>query len=217
MPGPAGFVFEDEKVFRLNPSYMPVPVLRRLAEITQLGPWADIANNTVRLLVESAPRGFHADWITWDHKDGFMVDPTSGPIGSYDAIRTYLWIGMTSESDPAAEQLMRAARGPYEHWTRNGEPPEKVDVVTGETGTNSGPVGFFAALLPYVERLGDPSEIDRLRAQLDSARDGDLYGDPATYYDQNLVLFALGHSDGLFRYDVNGRLNTKWSNRCEDR
>ncbi|MFT7623142.1 MAG: endo-1,4-beta-D-glucanase Y [Myxococcota bacterium] len=217
LPGPHGFVVREAKTWRLNPSYLPLPVLRRLAAEPELGPWADIAKNTVRMLVEAAPRGFHGDWIAWDHEDGFMVDPNTGPIGSYDAIRTYLWAGMTHASDPAADALMRATRGAYEFYSANGEPPEKVDIVTGETGTNAGPIGFYAALLPYVERLGDSSEIDKLRAHIDATRDGDLYGEPATYYDQNLVLFALGHSDGQYSFDENGRLNTKWSNRCEDR
>ncbi|EPN64552.1 endo-1,4-D-glucanase, partial [Pseudomonas syringae pv. actinidiae ICMP 19079] len=72
-------------------------------------PWKEIADNTARLIDASSPKGFIADWVGYrgtSPKTGlFVVDPVTGELGSYDAIRVYLWAGMTPASDPLAARL----------------------------------------------------------------------------------------------------------------
>ena len=82
-----------------------------------------------------------------------MVDPVTGPIGSYDAIRVYLWAGMTASSDPLAAPLLRALNGMDTALKLRALPPEMVDLTTG-VGRGDGPFGFSAALLPYLATLG---------------------------------------------------------------
>jgi endo-1,4-beta-D-glucanase Y len=90
-------------------------------------------------------------------------------------------------------------------------PPRRVD-ENGTVQEADGPVGFSAAVVPYLQALSMKSEaksqMDRLAALKDPATG--LYGRDALYYDQNLALFATGWSEQRFRFDRQGRLKLKW-------
>ena len=62
LPGPEGFV-QPNNLWTLNPSYLPLPLLRRLAKEQPAGPWKEIADNTVKLIRSSSPQGYVADWV----------------------------------------------------------------------------------------------------------------------------------------------------------
>ncbi len=207
LPGPVGFALDGGR-WRLNPSYLPLPVLRGLADARAPGPWADVRRSTLRLLREGSPRGYAPDWIVWDAARGFVDDPVSGPVGSYDAVRAYLWAAMAPPGDAAAEAVRRALTGPFAHFARHGRVPERVDVRTG-AAQGAGPVGFAGALLPGAVRRGDAAAAASLRAALAAARADGLYGQPPAYYDQNLILFATGYGDGWYRFDEKGRLRLR--------
>ena len=99
--------------WRLNPSYMPLQLLRRFHQEDASGPWSEIAQNTVRMLGAVAPQGFAPDWCIWSgEEDAFGVDPQQGADGSYDAIRVYLWAGMLNAQDPAYTALLKILYGP---------------------------------------------------------------------------------------------------------
>ena len=67
--------------------------------------------------------------------------------------------------------------------------------------------------LPYLAALGETKlareQAARVRSELDEKTG--LYGRPPTYYDQNLMLFALGFNERHFWFDARGRLRTRWS------
>ena len=151
LPGPQGFNLPGG-VWRLNASYLMVPQLRRFATEDPSGPWAAIARNSLRVLAESPGKGYVADWIGYQVSGSsggrFIVDPGKGSVGSYDAIRSYLWAGVTSAADPLFADSLKALDGMRAALvTSGGLPPEKVDVTTGQT-TGTGPLGFSAVLLP---------------------------------------------------------------------
>src|SRR5579864_296187 len=100
LPGPQGFQTGD--VTRLNPSYLPLPVLRGLAHDLPGGPWNSLAGNGYKLVKTTSPHGFAPDWAAW-RAGQFVVDPKTGDTGSYDAIRVYLWAGLASSADPLAK------------------------------------------------------------------------------------------------------------------
>jgi endoglucanase len=210
LPGPHGFAVEGGRAWRLNPSYLPPQVLRRLAR--EPGPWSEVLRSSVRMLRETAARGVVADWVLYAPRHGFSADPVKGRVGSYDAIRSYLWVGMLPADDPARRALAPATSGLLRVLDERGVLPERIDVRTLR-GDGRAPVGFYAALLP----LAGAADPGRARALEDrvaaAARDG-LYGDPPTYYDQNLVLFARGFTEGRFRFTADGELETAWVARC---
>lgn len=219
LPGPSGFALPGP-VWRLNPSYLPIPVLRRLAGIDPRGPWQAIAANTVRMIAAVSPRGFVADWVAYQapagKAPGFAADPEKGATGSYDAIRNYLWAGMTPTADPARKPLLQALAGMQRALAAAGLPPESVDTATGDV-KGEAPVGFSAALLPYLAARGATGELERQRARAQAH----LPADPRTppeqaprYYDHVLGLFGLGWDQRLYRFLPSGTLKLSWEKAC---
>ncbi|WP_404982312.1 MULTISPECIES: cellulose synthase complex periplasmic endoglucanase BcsZ [unclassified Caballeronia] len=211
LPGPQGFRTGD--VTRLNPSYLPLPVLRALAHDAPGGPWTRIAENAYKLVKTTAPHGYAPDWAAY--KDGqFVVDPKNGDTGSYDAIRVYLWAGLAAPADPLAKPWLAALGGMRQSIAQTGVPPERVAVATG-TASGEGPLSYWAALAPYFKALNDERGLGLARTHL-AAFDAPSPGagrDPV-YYDRVLGLFGTGFIDGRYRFDEAGRLVPSWRSAC---
>jgi len=215
LPGPNGFRL-DENTWRLNPSYLALPLLRRLGSAGVPGPWNDVLANTVRLLRNvTSSDGFIADWVAYHRTQGFIIDPVSGKTGSYDAIRVYLWVALLSDADPYKAQLMGKLQGMYGMWKSEGRLPEKNDGVAFSEIVKVGPPGFYAALLPMAKDVGQDETFRRLRTMVKGFKLGSLYGAPATYYDQNLILFAEGFVDRRYRFNTDGTLEPRWDRPCK--
>ncbi|MCC5870878.1 MAG: cellulase [Gammaproteobacteria bacterium] len=206
LPGPEGFVAEAG--VRLNPSYMPPFQLRFLAHADPEGPWMAILDETLALIEQTAPRGVVADWVLAT-PHGYQEDPEAGTVGSYDAVRVYLWAGMNVPELGMLSGLRRALAPAAEEVSRLGLVPEHWDSVTG-AHEGTGPPGFQLAMLPLLEHLNANAAVSRLEARAQEAFVGGLYGHPAHYYDQVLALFANGYRDRRFAFDRDGRLMLPW-------
>jgi endo-1,4-beta-D-glucanase Y len=213
LPGPAGFVLSGDRGVRLNPSYQPPQILRRFASAGLSGPWGGVASSSIRTVRETARGGAIADWVLYRPRRGFAPDPVHGSVGSYDAIRVYLWAGMLSDQDEAFADLTRPLGGLLRHFQENGKLPERIDVLSGRAGGNA-PVGFYAALMPLARAGSDERSLKALQDRVSAAEKNGLYGDPPAYYDQNLILFARGFIDGRFHFDADGTLHTAWERQC---
>ncbi|HYZ89477.1 MAG TPA: cellulose synthase complex periplasmic endoglucanase BcsZ [Myxococcales bacterium] len=213
LPGPAGFVLGGDRGVRLNPSYVPPQVLRRFSSAGVPGPWNAVLSSSTRTLRETARGGVVPDWVLYRPRRGFAADPMHGSVGSYDAIRAYLWTGMLSEQDEAAVELARALSGLLRRFQENGKLPERIDVFSGRAGGGA-PVGFYAALMPLARAASDERSLKALQDRVASQEKNGLYGDPPAYYDQNLILFARGFLDGRFQFDADGALHTAWETQC---
>ncbi|OVZ57748.1 endo-1,4-D-glucanase [Pigmentiphaga sp. NML080357] len=218
LPGPAGFELAGP-LWRLNPSYLPLPVLRRLAQFDQGGPWRAIAANTVKMVEAVSPKGFVADWVAYQAPAGappaFAPDPEKGAVGSYDAIRNYLWAGMTAPADAAARPMLRTLSG-MEGAIAEGVPPESVDAATGAV-KGQGPVGFSAALLPYLAARGAKEELERQRARVRAQLPAAPHAPPEQaprYYDYVLGLFGTGWDEQRYRFLSAGTLKLSWEKAC---
>jgi endoglucanase len=214
LPGPQGFRTGD--VTRLNPSYLPLPVLRGLAHEMPDGPWSTLAQSAARLVNVTAPRGYAPDWAAY--KSGqFVVDPKNGDIGSYDAIRVYLWAGMASAADPLARGWLDALGGMKQSVAQNGYPPEKVSTLSG-AATGEGPLSYWGALAPYFKALDDQHGLGLARTHLAALNAAPSAlpapGREPVYYDRVLGLFGGGFIEGRFRFDDQGRLVPDWRSAC---
>ena len=219
-PGPVGF-HPDAKTWLLNPSYLPPPVLARLAQAMPQGPWTKVQASLGEMLRHGSGDGFAMDWVAAGgggvHSS---VNPTqfangdksAVPIGSYDAVRVYLWLGISDPLTPGVRALLASVPGMAAYLKSNLAPPLAVD-STGKALSPDGPVGFSAAVVPYLDTLNHKSsasaQMDRLFATRDPANG--LYGRGAAYYDQNLALFSTGWADRHYRFDRDGRLKVKWN------
>jgi endoglucanase len=227
LPGPMGFALPG-RIWRLNASYLPPPVLRRLAAAGKAALWHDIARHTPAVYGAGPDTGYVADWVAYvapaatspQPASGgrFATDPVKGDVGSYDAIRAYLWAGMTPDDDPLAAPLRAATRGLAAATAVLGYPPESVRTATG-VAEGTGSFGFSAALLPYLEVNNRTALLDaqRVRVQtlLDQARaKADATGSQPPYYDYVLTLFGLGWSEGRYRFHTAGTVQPSWEKSC---
>ena len=219
--GRVSFV-EPDDFWRLNPSYLPIPLLRRLAKESPSGPWSEIATNTLNLIKATSPKGYAADWVVFKRPlkglAHFSIDKDAGDRGSYDAIRVYLWAGMTHKDDPLASPLLKALPGMLSYITLNGRPPESVEVTTGAAGGEA-PYGFAAAVLPYLKALGANrlflEQEKRARSmQIASAVNKTIYPERPPYYDYALSLFAFGWVEGRYQFLKDGQAKFHWEKSC---
>jgi endoglucanase len=205
-PGHTGF--KHRSAYRLNASYVPLQLILRLEQLIPDGPWGKIAAMVPAMVQESAPHGFVSDWTDFNTDPGLKPAPT---VGSYDAIRVYLWAGMLDESTSHRNALLKSLSGMENYLRSNATPPAKV-LPDGTIKDPKGPVGFSAALLPYADALHDPQVQDQLMSRVRSefnAQTG-LLGAQPKYYDQNLALFGLGFAQREFWFGPRGALKLKW-------
>ena len=135
------------------------------------------------------------------------------PLASFDAIRVYLWLGIADAKTPGLMDSLDSFAGMGEYLAKPGVsmPPLTVDSF-GSIKNTQGPLGFSAAVTPYLEaRRQDAmanAQIVRLKGGLDAGTG--LYGKPAYYYDQNMALFATGWLEKRYQMEKDGRLKLKW-------
>lgn len=204
LPGRTGFA--EKQRWTLNPSYLPIQVLRRCANADPKGPWAVIASNAARVLRESAPVGFAPDWTVWDG-ERFSPDPKRGNVGSYDAIRVYLWAGMLDAGEPLRSGLLRDLSGPADLLAAQTPFAEKIDTARG-VGSGALPVGFSAALLPYLSAMDQPALLKAQAQRIPAAAQAAAAALP--YFERTLALFGQGWLENRYRFAADGRLLPAW-------
>lgn len=219
LPGPQGFKLGTGH-WRLNPSYVPLQVMRRLAAALPEEPaWQQLAGTSARLMLDTAPRGFSPDWVEYEAGRGFLPDAATHAESAYNAIRVYLWAGMLPADEPRRAALLRTFTPLADYVAAKGYPPESIDTRTGQPGprgSNAGNGGFSAAVAPYLAALG---RADQAAAQARRTRELAQRepGGQAGYYTQVLTLFGLGHLDGQFRFARDGTLLPAWKTGCPAR
>ena len=154
---------------------------------------------------QSAPAGFAPDWVVWNGR-AFITDPDKGSTGSYDAIRCYLWAGMTHPADPLRARLLKALSGPLAMLRAQGRLAEKVDVKQG-VGSGTAPAGLSAALLPYLAASAQPALLRTELARIPAVS-------TLNYYERVLGLYGKGWYETRFRFAADGRLLPAWSSAC---
>ena len=204
LPGREGFHTGYRYTF--NPSYVPLQLLRRFAAVDPKGPWRALLANSAKMIAGSAPVGCAADWIGWDGH-AFGIDPGKGSIGSYDAIRVYLWAGMLDPADPLRARLLEDLGGPLQLLRSQDPLPEKIDALRC-VGTGKAPPGFAAALLPYLSALGEGALLKQQALRIPEPQSS--AGAALPYYERTLVLFGQGWLQNRYRFAADGRLMPAW-------
>lgn len=202
LPGKSGFVHEE--TWRLNPSYLPPQLLTRFSTLS--GPWKAMQSVNLRLQQESAPKGFAPDWIVWHKQHGWQPDTDKPNIGSYDAIRVYLWTGMLDAQSDEYAALTAHFQPMVAQTVQQGTPPERVNTGTGAT-QGIGSVGFSASLLPLL--AADPAALKVQRQRLQNAP-----ADNNAYFSASLTLFGQGWDEQRYRFNQLGELSPSWGNQC---
>lgn len=210
-PGAAGF--NEVEMWRFNPSYLPLHQLRYFSLQDQAGPWDSIRKHSITMINTISPHGFVPDWAAYHRASGWGEDKIKGTTGSFDAIRVYLWAGMLHDSDKAKSTLLGKLKGMQHHLQTREKPPLTVDAITGNTA-GEGPIGFSAALLPYLRSLKQEKLLQTQRQHLEAANTNQLLGTPPRYYDQVLALFGQGWLEQRYAFKPDGGLETDWTKGC---
>ena len=208
LPAAKGFA-ETPGRWRLNPSYMPLQLMRWFSANEPDPRWALLAESSLKIIKGSAPNGFAPDWIIFDAQLGFLPDigGSEKGQGAYNAIRVYLWAGMLHTQAPERAALLAKFTPMISHIRNFGHPPESVNILNGKA-ERPGPIGFSAAVLPLLDAVGDKRT---LKMQLDRLQAKPLR--PDEYYGQVLSLFGRGWLDGFYRFAANGRLLPQWKSK----
>ncbi|WAH56460.1 cellulose synthase complex periplasmic endoglucanase BcsZ [Pseudomonas silvicola] len=223
LPGPVGFEHPDS-LWRFNASYTPIPLMRRFTRESPASPWKAVADSTAKMVADQGINraGFVPDWVAYRatglNKGLFVVDPFSNALGSYDAIRTYLWAGLTAPADPLYKPMLEHLDGMARATASAGVPPEKANILTGAT-EGVGPYGYSASLVPYLRAKGLGQLADQQQRVVDQAIAH--YSDPADpayrqpqYYHVMLSLFSLGWTEHRYQFNQDGTLTVSWEAAC---
>lgn len=214
LPGPQGFVAADGTV-RLNPSYVPPFLMMRLAQAwPDDARWAQLYLGSQHLLLASVRDGAFPDWVEVTH--GQVTWAGDDRRGDYDAIRTYLWIGLTPSTDPVLGALKQQTRPVLNILRAQQSMPEwfeSGDKVT--PADHAGPEGFQVAMAPYAASQGEPVLAAALLKQglRQASREAWVaYG----YYNASLTLFGEAAMDKRFTIGSHGELIPAWkgANPC---
>jgi len=205
LPGVWGFELSPTR-WRLNPSYAPPFVMARLFAS---GPDTALRDSALRLLLEPLAQGARAaDWVIWDNALGWQ---TESGWGSYDAIRVYLWLAMSTP--PLKAQACRVSRDWLalaqrasdwlDHWPTHAQAhaPGGAASRTGATMYEAGP-GFTATAWALAQACGPASLANDLRQRVLQQ----VQHAPRGYYQRALLLFATGWLEGRFRFLPQGQL-----------
>lgn len=212
LPAPVGF-HPAKDLWRLNPSYVPMQVVRRLAGLFPDSGWGQLITSSLKQITLTAPPlGFAPEWAIYRAGRGFEIDPETKGEGSYNAIRVYLWAGMLAPGSDDFRALAHSFGGMLKYVAQHGAPPERVNTRDG-TANRDGGSGFSAALVPLLHAVGDTAQA---QAQAARARSLDAQSAPG-YYGSVLSLFGLGWQDGRYRFAADGTLQVPWEAACATR
>jgi endoglucanase len=205
LPGPKGF-HPDEITWKLNPSYLPIQLIRHLADIYPKSDWKQLIATSIKVITQSAPQGFSPEWSTYKAGSEFQTDNTILSEGSFNAIRVYLWAGMLDNHDPAASDLLKKLAAMGKLVANSGNPPREINIFNGAV-KESGSAGFSAALLPFLKssRMSEALRQQQLRVTALAPLE---HND--NYYDQVLTLFGQGWLQGHYRFARDGSLKPRW-------
>lgn len=205
LPGSKGF-HPDEITWRLNPSYLPIQILRRFAVIYPNSDWNKLITTALKIITHSAPLGFAPEWVNYQTEKEFQIDNLTISEGSFNAVRVYLWAGMLDSRDPAYSMLLKKLAPMGRYVASNGAPPREINVHSG-VSNGSGTAGFSAALLPFLKASKMTVALHQQNQRVLALSPFDKIDN---YYDQVLTLFGLGWIEDRYKFDRNGLLKPRW-------
>lgn len=213
---PAHDGFEHDGAIITNASYMPLFLFEAAAKAQPHGPWKAMVASLPTLIQKTTVQGFATDWLKVE-SDG-TITPTpaldsaeSQATGSYDAIRIYLWAGLTPATVSGRDAILKSLYGMASYMKSHTVPPEFAG--EGQAAVRgTGPVSFSASLIPFLEAVQelDAAHVQEKRLTSAWSVHTGLYGNPPRYYDQNLAMFALGYTEHRYRIQSNGDLEVSW-------
>lgn len=206
LPGPKGF-HPDDVTWRLNPSYLPMQIMRRFALVYPGSGWSRIAETSLEIIVRSTSSGFVPEWVDYQAGKGFLSDGSTLSLPGFNAIRVYLWAGMLDSRDPAYPILLNKLAPMAHRVAHDGTLSREVSTPNGviKEGVSA---GFSSALLPFLKATKQNTALRQQRQRIIALAPLDRTDN---YYDQVLTLFGLGWVEERYKFDRNGLFKPRWT------
>jgi endoglucanase len=203
LPAPSGFDLGGGR-YRFNPSYLPGFLFLALGTYDPAGPWERIWATYQELAPQMFPAGVAPDLCIIDRHGRVFVDRETAAVGSYDAIRVYLWAGL---SPAGPRSVLPLLHGLVPLMQEYGMPPEKLDAMTGRaTAVAFSPPGFQGAVLPYLSAVEATELLAGQQRRVETHIAAAKMGAATQYYDEALILFGAGWQERRYRFDEDGHL-----------
>ncbi|MEI8617022.1 cellulose synthase complex periplasmic endoglucanase BcsZ [Pseudoalteromonas sp. B193] len=208
LPAPTGFEFDNER-FKLNPSYSPLFIYQQFKKLYPHSPWHQLHEGSAKLILDTAKQGVSPDWVMFDANNGFYYDKKTTDLGSYNAIRVYLWASMMADNAPYKKELLAQFNPFIETINKRGYVPLNTFAKSGKS-EKRGPLGFNSALLPLLATNNDNSTVMAIQQKLMI----DKSFTQTRYYDSVLNLFGTSALNKRFSITADGTLQPVWSTEC---
>ncbi|SRR5574344_75371 len=190
LPGTYGFKNDEE--FVINPSYYPPFVMQKIASIDR--DYLVYYENALQAITKGSEFGFVADWLTFNSDGLFVIKPETQ--GSYDAIRYYLWLGISSNTDPNTRIMLSLYKNMINKVSDEYKVPEKVNLYKKEF-SGQGNIGFEASLMVVTDYKVRDFFRTRVKNYVFSKKD---------YYSHCLTLFATGFDEHRYKLTQDGSI-----------
>lgn len=199
LPGRVGFNAGPNQ-WRLNPSYWPMQILRYLKDNGADHRWNELLKGTIKVNRAISIWSGAPDWFIYDAKKGVSLDNKTSSLGSYNAIRVYLWSGMLDKKSSDYEYYWKQFRPIYVRVASINSAPEEINVSSGGFSEN-GPVGFLASFYPGLLNIEPIAQSDQQYTAIKT-----LLQKSHSYYNQVLSLFSMGWYEHRFQFNQQGIL-----------
>jgi endoglucanase len=183
---------------------MPLQILQCFEKTFDNKQWSKLLDSSYQFILASSPEGFSPDWIEFDFDKGLQFGQN---IGSYNAIRVYLWGGMLNSEAKFNVQLKTHLQPMVNFFIQNHFVPTEINVVSLDY-KGQGDMGFLASILPLVHTSKNKKSVDLLLSLIDEKK----IIAQNNYYQHALSLFALGWYHQKYRFLANGCLQVPWKN-----
>ncbi|MBQ4246819.1 MAG: hypothetical protein II733_06670 [Succinivibrio sp.] len=182
----------DKKEITITPNIFAPFVMQKLGQYDI--DYLSLYDNTVSAVVRGSGDGFAADTLTFN-MDGDQIIRINS-IGSLDALRFYLWLGITCESDPNRRLLIPLYENMLKDIEKDLNVPEVANLYTHKVG-GIGTLSYMASTM----LLEKNKEKDFFRTVLKNHvfKKDELYA-------QVMTMFALGFDNHYFRFSHDGSL-----------
>lgn len=207
LPAPYGFEI-SESTWRLNPSYLPLFILKRFTKEPGFSSWKNIYKTSAKTILQNSLNGTAPNWVLYSKSKQFHYTTEHSDVGSYDAIRVYLWAGMMNDNAEYKKQLIKQLNPMINHFNKFQSVPLNTFSITGSY-KKVGPLGFSIALLPLLNKFDD-THILSMKNKVHNTQNQSMK--KPNYYQNVLALFSFGYLDGKFKFNRYGYLETPWLN-----
>jgi endoglucanase len=172
-------------------------------------PWHQLHEGSAKLILDTATEGVSPDWVMYDANNGFYYNRKTSDIGSYNAIRVYLWASMMANDAPYKKELLAQFNPFIKTINERGYVPLNTFAKSGKS-EKTGPLGFNSALLPLLAAQGNESLVMAIKQKLMV----DKSFTQTRYYDSVLNLFGTSTLNKRFSITADGTLQPMWSIEC---